>query len=98
MMNRLHTLSYLLFLTLILASAAPAQEASGLLSRREAVKLYQQIGDHMEATSIGAPELARAGAPLIENVRQATDALQVGATREHTGLIYKLTRNALCCG
>ena len=86
--------SALSLLIVSVALAALAQEPSGLLPQREAFKLYRQIGDHMEATSIAVPELARAGAPLIENVRQASEALQVGATREHSGLMYKLTRNA----
>ena len=93
-MNRLSVPVCLVLLTLALAPPVLTQQSAGLLLRGQAFKLYNQIGDHMEATSIAVPELARAGAPLIENVRQASDALQVGATREHVGLIYKLTRNA----
>ncbi len=93
-MNRSSALPLLIVLVVLAASPALAQQPSGLLPHREAFKLYKQIGDHMEATSIAVPELARAGAPLVENVRQASEALQVGATREHSGLMYKLTRNA----
>ena len=71
-----------------------AQQRDGLLSGGEAAKLYQQIGDLMESTSIAVPELARAGAPLIENVRQSAEALQSGATREHIGILYRLLLNA----
>ncbi len=78
---------------LLLASPALAQE-SGRLPGSEARKLYRQIGDLMEATSIAAPELARAGAPLIENARQSARALSVGATREHSGVLEKLVINA----
>ena len=93
-MNRFVALLSLTLSAAILSPPSLAQQPGGLLPSREAFKLYKQIGDHMEATSLAVPELARAGAPLIENVRQASDALQIGATREHSGLIYKLTRNA----
>ena len=93
-MNRFVALLSLILSAAILSPPSLAQQPGGLLPSREAFKLYKQIGDHMEATSLAVPELARAGAPLIENVRQASDALQIGATREHSGLIYKLTRNA----
>jgi lysophospholipase L1-like esterase len=40
------------------------------------------------------PELSRAAAPLIENVRQSAHALQVGSTREHSAVLYQLLTNA----
>ena len=82
---------------LILAAAARpalAQKEARPLPRADAVALYEQIGDHMEATAMVAPELARAGAPLQENVRQSAELLQVGSTRDHLGIIYKLLLNA----
>ena len=93
-MNR--SLILLLQIAVLALTPSPgrAQEPRGLLPAREAFKLYVQIGDHMEATSIAVPELARAGAPLTENVRQAAEALQVGATWERLDLIYKLVQNA----
>ena len=78
---------------LLAASAALAQE-SGRLPGSEARKLYRQVADLMETTSIAAPELARAGAPLIENVRQSAQTLAVGATREHSGVLEKLLTSA----
>jgi lysophospholipase L1-like esterase len=79
---------------LLLLAAASAQDTTGSLPAREAFQLYRQIGDHMEATSIAVPELARAGAPLIQNVRQTAQVLQIGTTREHVGVLYKLLLNA----
>ncbi len=84
-------------LILIVCAAVPsslAQDGLRPLPRNEAIKLYDQIGDHMEATTMAAPELARAGAPLRENVRQAAELLQVGSTRDHLGVMYKLLQNA----
>ena len=78
---------------LLVASNALAQE-SGRLPGSEARKLYRQVAELMETTSIAAPELARAGAPLIENARQSARALRVGATREHSGVLEKLVTNA----
>ena len=78
---------------LLAASITLAQE-SGRLPGSEARKLYRQVADLMETTSIAAPELARAGAPLIENARQSARALTVGATREHSGVLEKLVTSA----
>ena len=82
-------------LALVLAAApSPAAAQSVRLKPQEAAKLYRQITDLMEATSVAVPELARAGAPLVENVRQAAKALAVGHTREHTAVLEKLLSNA----
>ena len=78
---------------LLVASNALAQD-SGRLPGSEARKLYRQVAELMETTSIAAPELARAGAPLIENARQSDRALRVGATREHSGVLENLVTNA----
>ena len=86
-----------LSVTLALSLAAtptPVTAQSVRLQPQEAAKLYRQITDLMEATGIAVPELARAGAPLVENVRQAAKALAVGHTREHTAVLEKLLSNA----
>ena len=70
------------------------QERARRLPATEAAKLYVQIADLMEAGSVAVPELSRAAAPLIENVRQSAVALQVGTTREHSGVLYQLLANA----
>ena len=86
-----------LILLLALSCLAPgtgfAQDEERLRGR-EARELYRRVGDLMEATSIAAPELARAGAPLIENARQSARALAVGNTREHSGVQHRLLTNA----
>ncbi len=82
-------------LAFVLAEApSPATAQSVRLEPQEAAKLYRQITDLMEATGVAVPELARAGAPLVENVRQAAKALAVGHTREHTAVLEKLLSNA----
>ena len=81
---------------LVWMAALPAagQQAPQRLPAGEAVKLYVQIAELMEAGSVAVPELSRAAAPLIENVRQSAKALQAGATREHSGVLYQLLTNA----
>jgi lysophospholipase L1-like esterase len=73
---------------------AAGQDAPRPLPANEAAKLYVQIAELMEAGSVAVPELARAAAPLVENVRQSAHALQVGSTREHSGVLYQLLTNA----
>ena len=90
---RLQHISCAVLITLSLQDFS-AQAETKPLTQSEAVPIYKSIGDRMEATSMAAPELAHAGAPLLENVRQATEMLQVGATRNHLGVIYKLLLNA----
>ncbi len=95
MMHTKRTIRALSILILSLAALSlQAQRPPYPLPGREAAQLYRQIGDLMEATSIAAPELARAGAPLIVNVRQSAETLQAGPTREHVGVLYQLLRNA----
>lgn len=93
-MNTLRCKTLLLLAVGLLAASTALPEESGRLPGSEARELYRQVADLMETTSIAAPELARAGAPLIENARQSAWALTVGATREHTGVLEKLVTNA----
>ncbi len=53
----------------LLAQAAPAPSA--LLSNSARETLYKRTVQLMEAATVATPELARAGAPLIEDARQA---------------------------
>jgi lysophospholipase L1-like esterase len=94
-MNRNRTIRTVLLLVLSLAALRlEAQRPPYPLQARESTQLYRQIGDLMEATSIAAPELARAGTPLIANVRQSAETLQERSTREHVGVLYQMLRNA----
>jgi lysophospholipase L1-like esterase len=94
MLPRPSRLACLLACTLVLTGALRAQDASGRLPAGEAGKLYGQIAEWMESTSVVVPELARAGAPLAENVRQSARLLRAGPTRENSVLLYKLIANA----
>ncbi len=69
----------------------PAQDVP---TRDEAQKLYREIGDLMEASAVVVPELARAGAPLTETVRQQVQLLEGDQERDHVGVMYRLLTNA----
>ena len=47
----------------------------------------------MVAAAIVEPEMARAGAPLAENISQSIKTLEVSPGREHVGVIYRLLTN-----
>ncbi len=81
-------------LALMAGMPAGAQEAPAAPDRQEAARLMRECVDLMEAVAVVTPELARAGAPLTENVRSAGETLRSGAVREHVGVIYNLIRNA----
>jgi lysophospholipase L1-like esterase len=79
---------------LLTVGVCAAAEEPARLPASKAGELYEQISKLMEAGTVAVPELSRAAAPLIENVRQSARALQVGATREHSGVLYQLLTNA----
>lgn len=83
---------YLLFVAL--AFSAVSLNAQQALTARDAQQLYRDIPGLMEATAIVAPELARAGAPLTENVKQASQMLLTGEVQDHVALIDTLLTNA----
>ena len=83
----------LLGLALGMAAVAPAQETAAPPTQAEAARMFRETVDLMEAAAVVTPELARAGAPLTENVRSAAETLRGGAVREHVGVIYKLLAN-----
>lgn len=86
-------LTLLAGLALLAGIGAVAQEASAPPTRQEAARLFRETVDLMEAAAVITPELARAGAPLTENVRSAVATLRSGAAREHVGVINKLLMN-----
>jgi acyl-CoA thioesterase-1 len=55
----------------ITLSAQPPESGQALMSGRELLDSYQRVIQLMESTTVSVPELARAGAPLIENARQS---------------------------
>jgi lysophospholipase L1-like esterase len=76
---------------LLLAAAAPAQQR-GPLSNKDAFELYTRAAQLMESTAMAVPELARAGAPLAENARQAVATLRA-LNRQHSGVTYAFLAN-----
>lgn len=71
--------------------AAPAQQEA-LLSNRDLTQTCERTLQLMDSTRVSIPELARAGAPVAENVRQAFSALQ-GVGLNHSGLTYQFVTN-----
>ncbi len=67
-------------------------QPGGLLSSRETLELYGRAVQLMESTSVAVPELARAGAPLVENARQAVITLR-STPGQNAGLSYTLLTN-----
>ena len=55
----------------ITLSAQQPESGQALMAGRELLDSYQRVIQLMESTTVSVPELARAGAPLIENARQA---------------------------
>jgi lysophospholipase L1-like esterase len=94
MMNSLLRCTVAIALWVAAVFPAAGQESAHRLPPSDAAKLYEQIADLMEAGSVAVPELSRAAAPLLENVRQSARALRVGTTREHSGVLYQLLTNA----
>src|SRR5512144_2134162 len=80
-----------LALVLTLAFAAAGQ-AGRPLPQREALELFGRTVELMEAASVVSPELARAGAPVIENVRQALVTMR-SLSAQHTGLTNTILTN-----
>ena len=93
-MNRRRLFLWMLLVATVLTPLASGQSSADRLSSGEAGKLYESIGDYMQATSLAMPELARAGEPLVQNVRQSAELLRAGNTREHVGILYRLLRSA----
>jgi lysophospholipase L1-like esterase len=86
------TLRRLQSLLLVLACCV-ALQAQQAPTAQEAQELYREIPGLMEATGIVVPELARAGAPLTENVKQASQTLLGSSARDHVGLVNTLLTN-----
>lgn len=74
------------------AQAPPAIAPAPLLPDREARELYTRTIQLMEAGGFAVPELARAGAPLIENVKQTLESLEFLGWRNPT-LHFKMLTN-----
>ena len=75
-----------------LACGLAAAQTSALLPNRQALELFQRTVQLMEASAIAIPELARAGAPVTENARQAAATLE-RSSGQPTTLTYTLLTN-----
>lgn len=73
-------------------TAPPALAPAPLLPDAEARQLYTRTVQLMEAGGFAAPELARAGAPLIENMKQTMESLEFLGWRNPT-LHYRMLSN-----
>ena len=95
-MNRSLSLVAVSLAVLLLSAGRPAlaQQGSAPPTQREAERMIRETIDLMEAAAVVTPELSRAGAPLTENVRAASETLRSGAVREHVGVVYSLLANA----
>ncbi len=62
------------------------------ISNRDAFELYGRAVQLMEAGSVAAPELSRAGAPIVENARAAVATLR-SLNRQHAGVTYSFLTN-----
>jgi lysophospholipase L1-like esterase len=83
----------LLLLLLLLAIAGPgAAQPPAALDDRQAQALYERTLHLVESSGVAIPELARAGAPLAENMRQTLDSLKFLGFR-HAQLHYRYLTN-----
>ena len=75
-------------------SAAPAGQSSAtaLLSNNDALALLHRISQLMESTMLATPGMARAAAPLDENVKQALANIE-STSAQNAAQVYNLVAN-----
>jgi len=74
--------------------AQQPESGQALLPARELLDSYQRAIQLMESTTVSVPELARAGAPLIENARQAFTNVRANATDSVSNYAFLTTLRA----
>jgi lysophospholipase L1-like esterase len=79
------------FVLYFLVHLARAQPASAVLSNQDVNQLCGRLTELMESGGVAIPELQRAGAPVIENTRQACLQLRVRPGRSQA--TYSLLTN-----
>ncbi len=76
--------------------AAPTAQttapSSALLSNNDALALLRHISQLMESTMLATPGVARAAAPLLENVKQALGNIE-STSSQNAGQVYNLLAN-----
>jgi lysophospholipase L1-like esterase len=78
-------------LVLALLGSAAAGAQSPVLTNQGAQELFGRTVQLMESTAFAVPELARAGAPVTENARQAIASMT--SLGQHAGLTYTFLTN-----
>lgn len=68
---------------------SPRPPSSALLSNNDALALLRHISQLMESTMLATPGMARAAAPLAENVRQALVNIEASSP-QNSGQVYAL--------
>ena len=63
----------------VVLSAQPPQEPSPLLTGRPLFDAYQRVIQLMESSTVAIPDLARAGAPLLDSERRTITSLRTNA-------------------
>jgi acyl-CoA thioesterase-1 len=71
------------------AAQSPQPPSSALLSNGDALALLRRISQLMESTMLATPGMARAAAPLAENVRQALVNIEASSP-QNSGQVYVL--------
>lgn len=92
MMNRVLGLILAGALLASAQQAPPATPGARLLTEKESRELYTRTIQLMEAGGFAIPDLARAGLPLIENVKQTIESLQFLGWQNPT-LHYRVLTN-----
>ena len=72
---------WLACLAVLVHAQPPSETASALLSNSQLVESSNRAIQLMESTGVAIPDLARAGAPLIESARQFRDNLRTDPAR-----------------
>jgi lysophospholipase L1-like esterase len=80
------------WIAFLLAAPASWTQQDALLSYPDAIKLFDRAVQLLDSTRVAVPELARAGAPVSENVRQAVVTLK-GTGMQHAGVTYTFLAN-----
>jgi len=73
-------------------AAANQTAATALLPNNDALALLRRISQLMESTMLAAPGMARAAAPLGENVRQALANIEASSP-QNSGQVYNMLAN-----
>lgn len=83
---------FTIWIALLLSAPASWTQQNALLSNPDALKLFDRAVQLLDSTRVAVPELARAGAPVSENVRQAVVTLKATGA-QNAGVTYTFLAN-----